>query len=1324
MKLNLIQVLLIASTALTGADLTITPPTGGGKMLSNHVGPYNLRGYGKVEVDSRAWQTPDGPVSFACFTAESPEKARIVGSKYLADLLNYGAVAKSQLPGVTLEVRHGGFWKLGLQDKQVMVIVAPSAAALQQAAKNWKADSWQPVPEQSYPRYLDNFDNAALAIWWMPNTKNPEEMQWMRDNPVVANLHDQNLSQAAAPQVLDNSGPGNAAAQLRQLGKPFRTMLWTGNGKNTWFSWMNLPTQEFESYPEGYTGLNFFEAAGYYTNQNTSDLLNDLQLNSLFELMTRWKDDPDLMAWMEPHGEFQLFNPANVPPNAKKNFPAFLQQQKKYDLSTISRKWTGRPDAYSSWDQVPYPDNAYFTGRRGSYLDLDNIPWKWQPGTLEAGEKAGYQQTAFDDSNWFTAKRTSKRLLGFTNGTISIPDKQAPSSLWARFDFDIPADFLKGGQEVYLHLMPFSNRNGRDLAVWLNGKEVIKNLVDKDVSHMNAHSEVEITKFLKSGINQFVIHSLGGRIAYRVFLSHAPAGKFPYADAGLNQQFLDWLDYLRNEKFQTMEKYLHAMRALDPDRPIKVMTPSQWQSDAFDLFEKYGAYPQLTGECNWYRPMHYKGYAILRDRMGSSEPGGPVFNVPAAQNMFAMAFYESQDCHDYGFDFTRDFWRYPEVVKWWTDNRALLQTFGKTNLERTNLGLLRDVNQDYRYASSAIWNWDMARGPLPALGLTPVLVDGPDLVKGLADKKVAVLLDCATIVTNDAMVEAVKRYVANGGVFVAQHHTGQHSESTRNAWPLPQAFGLKVNNNPVGGEIKFSAAQALFPSLRNRKCSGSGVSIAWDGKQDTGAVSITGDKAIPVATWADGSMAIAEVKYGKGRFIMIGAPFYLSFKDDTGKWLNEDSRQKMLQELLASLGISRDTEVADPRIWFERRASKNGLYDVYFACAMGWKGNDWKLSDRATSELAALRNTATAAIDATSTGMPDVATTFNGGKLSFGQQEFSPYQVRQFAVVRDAVGLNGPVHWLKQQEHAWYGLPKIDDTDQVRVKETTAKFARQLGEDGLDISNDWRAQINPPDESADWLKENTANWIPGKMGSWGSLGWDQATKVRYRKTIEIPASWRDGKSNVFLGFTSWMHMGLSDNGRLWLNGKLVDGKLPKLFMREIPDDLLKEGRLDLALEVTCAAQAGKTMGPTGTMYLRRIPSPVANISLNGEWTKLDSMIKENGKITVPFKGKIFGLSRQVFIPKDWEGKLIRLTITEDPLRDRNWGRVGACIINEEGYLREDAFGPIGVRVDRYLKAGATNTIDLFGVFHDNAADPRPFQADIRSISLEAYPLNR
>lgn len=71
-------------------------------------------------------------------------------------------------------------------------------------------------------------------------------------------------------------------------------------------------------------------------------------------------------------------------------------------------------------------------------------------------------------------------------------------------------------------------------------------------------------------------------------------------------------------------------------------------------------------------------------------------------------------------------------------------------------------------------------------------------------------------------------------------------------------------------------------------------------------------------------MAIVEVAEGKGKFILLGTPSYLRIKDDNDKWLNEAARQKLLEQLLASLGIRRETDTSRPEIWFEKRASRNG----------------------------------------------------------------------------------------------------------------------------------------------------------------------------------------------------------------------------------------------------------------------------------------------------------------------------------------------------------------------------------------------------------------
>jgi len=1309
--------MLICTAGLAFSVSAFNPPSfpGGTMGGTASAGPYNLRGYGKISVEGRVWKTPSGEVALTQFTAESPEKARIAGSKYLADLLNYGAVKKSSRKDVTLEIRHGGLWKLGLDGRHLMVLSAPDEASFRKAAALWKASRWTAVPENAYPRYLDNFDNAALAIWWMPDHKKPEEMKWMKENPVIANLHYLLMNHAFAPNVMDASAPKHARAQIAELKRPYRTMMWSGSANGGWYGWIKMQGGAHERYPDGFTGKDFFEAGGYYSNQTAADLLNDLQINSMYQLMDQWKDDPDLLAWMEPHGEFQFFDPPNVPPNADVRFREFLK--KKYDLNSLSGAWFGKSGALKSWNDVTFFDPVYFYGRCGSYLDLDNHEWKWKQATLADGEKEGFFKQDYEDSGWFSAKRTNKRLLTYVNKRNS-KESQKKVSLWTRFSVDVPADFQK--KPVWLHIMPYTGRNSRELAVWINGKEAGRGIVG-NIWYKNVHSELDISKLLKPGKNDFVIHSQGGRIAYRVFLNHASAGKYPFADTGLNRRFTDWRDYLNGEKLITLEKYLRAMRSLDPDRPIKVMTPNQWLSDAFDLFERYGAYPQLTGETSWYRPMHYKGYTMLRNRLSSSEPGGPVNNPRNGQCMFAMAFFESQDAHDYGFDFTRDFWRFPSVPKWWAENRALLKTFGKTNLRNHGLGLLRDTQQDSRYTNGMIWNWDMSRGPLPALGLSPVLVDGKELEKGKADNGISVMFDCATIVMDKPLVEAVKRFVRNGGVFVAQHHTGRNTPEIRDAWPLPVAFGLRVRDSK-GGKIRFSEKQNLFPNQRGKQFGGYGAAITHTGEMLTGAVAMQGKNVIPVAKWEDGSLAIAEVPYGKGRFIMLGSPFYLSFRDDAGKWLNEEKRQELLAELLASLGISRETGTEDPRVWFERRMSKNGLYDVYFAGALGWKGNKWTLADRLNSELTIRRSAPVrAAVDVTSSGLPDVAVSAKRGAYSLGKQTFSPYQIRQFAVIRENVGAEGPAAWLREQEKAWYALRPVKSDDRKRSAEVTRKYAEKLGVDGQTISADWRVIVDPSRQQlASWLTANPASWRRGAIGSWLSQGWPDAKQVLYRKTVEIPSAWRNGKSDVWLCLGGMTHQGIRDRGALFLNGKAINAELSNTFHIKLADEIVKKGKMEVALNVTAKAGGNKVTGVTGTLYLLKMPKISAVIPLTGAWTRLADMMTERGKVTIPYRGKLYGISRKVMIPESWKGKVIRLVVDENPKANRVWGKVRGAILNGEYYLREESFGAYGVRADAYLIPGRENTIELFGNGHESSENPQAFDADIRSIRLEAY----
>jgi hypothetical protein len=1286
----------------------------------------SLRGFGRVATQGWVWKSPAGKkLTQVIFSCQTPEHAAVTASKYLEDLLAYGAVTLAEAPqgvaATVVNVRHGGTWLLALDGNCVRIVTGPDLAFVQAGLKAWDTSAWTPVKRRAYPQYLDNFDNAGLSIWWMASAKTDEQLAWMKDFPAVVNLNTQKLSQTPAPTVYGVSDADGAIAQLRSIGKPFRYMTWMGDygGGSAWANIYTLPGRSVEEAPDGFTGRYLFRSL-YKKGQVMSSEAHTVTLDALVQIMRKRVNEPDLLAWLEPHGEFLKPDPFHMPPGCEIRFPSYLQLEKGYDLATLSLAYTGNDTAYQSWADIPLPDTAYFSGRYGEYLDLDDVKWAWKPAPLADGEKGNWMRADFDDSAWARDFRTSKHLLSNWNHRSRI------SPLWLRFTHDIPQQLLDKAKDrpLYLHLMPYTESKGRPLSVWINGKLAGKELMDPK-GHVNRHVAIDAREFLKAGQNSFAVFSLGGRIAYRVFLGFENPGSYPYADSHRNQQYLDWNDYLIWEKLQALERYLKAMRSVDPVRPIKVMTPHMFQSAAMDLFARYGAYPQLTGEGGWYRPMHYKGYSRLRGLPGSSEPGGAQKTATGSQQMFGMIFWESQDCHDYVFDLTRELWSHKEALAWWTANKPLLRTLGKTDFIASKIGVLRDTRQGERYGNDEIWNWDVSRGLLPALGLTPVLVDGPDFENGLADD-VPVMMDCATTVMTPAMVDAIERYVAHGGIFIAQHHTGRHSSEMRNAWPLAERFGLKITLKLLSdenyhkwplGKIKFTETQTLWPSLRGKACEGSGVSIDWADNESTGAVAITSDdtRAVePVALWEDGTMAVADAHRGAGRLIFVGTPFYYRMRDEQGKYLNESRRQALVEEMLDSLQVKRDTHVGDERVWFEKRASKNGLYDVYFACPMGLRKKGWKVDDKLPCDLTFDREGPVAVVEPTSADCDDIPAQFANGRVSLGTVAMNPYKPRQFAVLREDAGLEGPLHWLKTQWGAWRRLDPVPASNADRLIENARRLAKRLGEDGMDISQEWKVRINPenPDDDA-WLTEDVSSWQDSEVGSWLARGWPQARVVQYRKKVTVPAGWLEGKTRIYLGCDGYNRLGLQDQASVWVNGKQIYRNTKGYFCLDV-SEFAATGMLDLAMIVRGKPRDFNTIGPTATFYLRKLPAPIHTIELNDGWTKLDDWQGGTETLTMPVKANVFGMKTTVTLPAEYAGHPVRLCIV-----DTN-RQVHGLIINDSNYFAILAYplSVVGERIDKWLIPGKENTIELYGRHHEKN---RPFNADIKTVFLEVYP---
>jgi hypothetical protein len=233
------------------------------------------------------------------------------------------------------------------------------------------------------------------------------------------------------------------------------------------------------------------------------------------------------------------------------------------------------------------------------------------------------------------------------------------------------------------------------------------------------------------------------------------------------------------------------------------------------------------------------------------------------------------------------------------------------------------------------------------------------------------------------------------------------------------------------------------------------------------------------------------------------------------------------------------------------------------------------------------------------------------------------------------------------------------------------------------------------------------------MGSWLTLGWPETTCAQYRKHVEVPAAWRDGKSRILLGMTGYWQHGIRERGSIWVDGKLRDGALQKMFMIDVTAES-SDGVLDLALQVESKAIEG---GPMGTLFLRRSIKPSRTIELNDGWTQLQDWAHDGGPVSLPMDGKtkIFGLKRTVKIPADWAGRTVCLVIEHSGTAFH--GQVEGIIVNRSGYRRTHTWFPIGFRLDRWLKPGEENEIVLLGFLHLDK-DYKGFPALVRKIRLE------
>lgn len=1221
-----------------------------------------MRGYGEVQVQAQFFGEGAARSSWITFRAADAARATVVGSKLLADLLGFGDLKlranATGLPGTLVELEGTGLWLLALSGSSCHVLFAHNEADLKAlGARVQAAENWKPVPERAYPRWLDCFDNAGPGVWFGGGgapVSLPDDFQWAKDHGVALCNQQAFGTRYVAPGVVDTSISDWFGAMGQQYDLPYRTLLWTD--KPEW-EWNRAPLPYLRPVP-GWVGqysLNY---------QRHLIATGPVYAPIPVPATERWTEDfyrrfsgglngdPNFVGGhalgeVPGAGVLELATVAGTP-QVKTWWHEYLQKTLGLDLKQVGRVHKGRAGAYRTWDEVPVPTPRDFLGWNERCVNLEGT-WEGRPDREKAGIAAQWYRPEQAPAGWQPVSCNDPMLLIY--GAGGPADRMA--DYWLRRAVPLTAE--QAGALKYLHIAR-TNGPGSGPAycqAWLNGKPLAASKAKGEDFSLC----LEVGDAARAGDNQLVLCVHGGPLVGYIFLGATPLRPYPYMTEPENRLWYDTVNFSASLLMRNLEDNLRATRQGDPNRPMKVMATINMLDLSQDLCARYGAYQHDTGGAGGYwAPMTGARLSRTHGLPWSCEQGGPPPNAAAMQGSMTYYLMYGNDAVDLVFSVThyRD---KPDVAAWVENNLALMHCIGKLDLPLPPIAILRSTRAT-RMGFGEPWNWDLGRGALQGVGRNFAYVEVPDISNGQINR-FPVVIDDGTVLLTPEEVEGINRYVRAGGIFIAQHHTGRHTPSQADAWPLAAGFGLKVEPKLITpenyhqwplGKIKFTAEQTLLPSLRGQTCEGSGVAIDYLDKTHTGAVGLTGqgDGVTPVAYWEDGTMAVAEVRQGKGRLLYLGSEFYLRMRDSQGKWVNDQDRAALLDEMLTGLGVPRDSWTGNPDVWAERWVSKNGVYDLYPVARMVNKGEE-----KVAATVALRRETPVQeVVEVSAHGHPRRTVSYQEGRLTLPEESYGLLQSRLYAAPRADVE-RAALRWFDVQRRHWRALEAVPAATPAQVVTTP--------EDVIPLVQGWKLTTGQTGE--EWTQPGFADagWKTVKLGSFAALGLPEDSVVQCRREIQIPAAWRG--QQVQLVFDSAWSWGFGQQGRLWINGQPAPIKQPlntygaTAFTLDATE-LAAGGKLTLALAVDGhvpdpTKPHGRPAGVTGLFYLQATPKPVATTKLSGPWLAASDVnvfaSTEAGK-----PAKFTYLETRFTLPAKWPGQRLFL---ESP------GPLGWVILN-------------------------------------------------------------
>ncbi len=971
--------------------------------------------------------------------------------------------------------------------------------------------------------------------------------------------------------------------------------------------------------------------------------------------------DPLLVDWDEPHGEigpgsWQLY--WDYSENNRRHFANWLRTTRAYSLPALGKTWFNDPSRFQNWNQVPIPFSYSLFGYNPNTCLFADHTWRLHTGDLSSGLAAGYQRAQLDDANW-----VSRQMPGGDGGALMV-DTHKP--FWYRGTFSVPSSYLRAhAGPLFLAVAAMNQGSGPKNPdhIWLNGTD-LGGLSGPGGLFMFGSKDVR--GLVRAGLNHIVYCPVSNYLPGGFYLSPQPLETYPFSVSGRNARYNDWVDYVSYCAFEEERHTLQTMRGTDANRAIKIMAAGD--RDLFNpLMADYGGFMHNTGDEAYFVPWDRRsGY--VWGLPASAESSGSMLEPKYWKKWLAWYTFEGLNAFDNFIDV--EAMMYSPSTPLWKQYFPYLHLSNRYDLRHPQIALL-DSEHNNRLTNIP-YSWDLGRGDLQPLGYGYAYVDEPALGRGLANGY-KVLWDAGTWHMTPQTVGDIRKYVEQGGTFVALQETGRHTFEQRDAWPIQALTGFKVKEvRPMGGFVSILNDQPLFSKLAGQNFENTGRSIDYSGYNFADkclALEPVAAGTQAVARYRDGSIAIGMRRLGKGRVIVLGSPFWRDSYDDKGNWWPGDKQNAFVQDLLAGLGATPDVPADSTTVWRDRYIANNGTEEYLVL---------WNPSDTTQATVKPTWRTdypATEVYDP-KTGQP-VPAQITGSSIQLSVT-LQPLETLILATQLSRPPADTLENWYRETEKQWKPALPGHTVQYPDLPVYYQSFAAAMGKI---IPT---AEVNPARlASVSSTPSAETNWdeqLSLIRPFYAGLSATDADSVLYRAVVAVPPAWKAGDRYVLR-----LKPDFGFRGQVYLNGSLVATAQQVNEAREAGLDVtpLIYFQSDNILVI-----ATDKNGFVGSPDLWRQPRASQTLPIAGSWDVRADEDHPVTKATLP--GSFTGLfaSKEVTIPAGWRGSHVFIRMACD-----NNAPVGRYLVNNK-MLFYSTSAPLYMDITPWVKFGQPNTLLL------------------------------